>query len=86
MVFYDLEDEQKAVILKYHSEKLAIAFGLLKLPLEAPIRVIKNLRICEDCHTAAKLISSFTKRKIIIRDVNRYHYFEKGSCSCNDYW
>ncbi|KAF5192601.1 Pentatricopeptide repeat-containing protein [Thalictrum thalictroides] len=41
--------------LSYHSEKLAIAFGLLNTPSMAPIRIIKNLRICTDCHTFTKL-------------------------------
>ncbi|KAF9626229.1 hypothetical protein IFM89_031356 [Coptis chinensis] len=56
-VLHDVEDEQKEEYLSFHSEKLAIAFGLLKTPSEAPIHVIKNLRMCHDCHIAVKLIS-----------------------------
>ncbi|CAL9014419.1 unnamed protein product, partial [Prunus brigantina] len=59
-VLHDVEDEQKEDYLSYHSEKLAIAYALMKTPTEAPIRVIKNLRICDDCHAAVKLISKIT--------------------------
>ncbi|POO00517.1 DYW domain containing protein [Trema orientale] len=85
-VLHDVEDEQKEDYLSYRSEKLAIAYGLMKTPTKAPIRVIKNLRICDDCHTAVKLISKLTNRVIIIRDANRFHHFKDGFCSCVDYW
>ncbi|KAF5182333.1 Pentatricopeptide repeat-containing protein [Thalictrum thalictroides] len=85
-VVHDVEDEQKEEYLSFHSEKLAITFGLLKTPSEAPIHVIKNLRMCHDCHTAVKLISKVAQRKIIVRDANRFHCFQRGTCSCGDYW
>ncbi|XP_011623351.1 pentatricopeptide repeat-containing protein At5g39680 [Amborella trichopoda] len=85
-VLHDVEEEQKEEYLKYHSEKLAIAFGLMHTPRGAPIRVIKNLRVCEDCHNAAKFISNTTKREIILRDANRFHSFKEGVCSCGDFW
>ncbi|PON70473.1 DYW domain containing protein [Parasponia andersonii] len=85
-VLHDVEDEQKEDYLSYHSEKLAIAYGLMKTPTEAPIRVIKNLRMCDDCHTAVKMISKLTNRVIIVRDANRFHHFKDGCCSCVDYW
>jgi len=85
-VLHDVEDEQKESYLKYHSEKLAIAYGLMKIPSPAPIRVIKNLRICEDCHTAVKLISKVTNRLIIVRDASRFHHFRNGTCTCTDHW
>ncbi|KAM2014732.1 pentatricopeptide repeat-containing protein At5g39680 [Malus sylvestris] len=85
-VLHDVEDEQKEDYLSYHSEKLAIAYGLMKTPTNAPIRVIKNLRICDDCHAAVKLISKVTNRLIIVRDANRFHQFQDGRCSCADYW
>ncbi|XVE68164.1 hypothetical protein DITRI_Ditri09bG0046900 [Diplodiscus trichospermus] len=59
-VLHDVEEEQKEDYLSYHSEKLAIAYGLMQTPLEAPIRVFKNLRMCDDCHSAVKLISKIT--------------------------
>lgn len=85
-VLHDVEDEQKESYLNYHSEKLAIAYGLMKIPSPAPIRVIKNLRICEDCHTAVKLISKVTNRLIIVRDASRFHHFCDGTCTCADHW
>ncbi|KAJ7971017.1 Pentatricopeptide repeat-containing protein family [Quillaja saponaria] len=85
-VFHDVEDEQKEGYLSYHSEKLAIAYALMKTPSQVPIRVIKNLRICDDCHTAVKLIAKVTNRTIIVRDANRFHHFQDGSCTCADLW
>ncbi|XP_057964479.1 pentatricopeptide repeat-containing protein At5g39680 [Malania oleifera] len=85
-VLHDVEDEQKEDYLVYHSEKLAIAYGIMKTPSAAPIRVIKNLRMCDDCHSAAKYISVVTNRVIIVRDANRFHSFQDGRCTCADYW
>ncbi|CAN5970524.1 unnamed protein product [Sphagnum jensenii] len=72
--------------LCHHSEKLAIAFGLMSTDPGTPLRIVKNLRVCEDCHTSTKFISKIVRRKIIVRDVNRFHHFENGVCSCKDYW
>lgn len=85
-VLHDVEDEQKEGYLSYHSEKLAIAYGLMKIPSPAPIRIIKNLRMCDDCHTAVKLISKVTNRLISVRDANRFHHFRDGFCNCADHW
>ncbi|KAK9288849.1 hypothetical protein L1049_017315 [Liquidambar formosana] len=85
-VLHDVEEEQKEQNLFYHSEKLAVAFGIITTPPGTPIKVFKNLRTCVDCHTAIKFISKIMKRKIIVRDSNRFHCFEDGSCSCRDYW
>ncbi|KAG6595447.1 Pentatricopeptide repeat-containing protein, mitochondrial, partial [Cucurbita argyrosperma subsp. sororia] len=85
-VLHDVDEEEKVQSLGYHSEKLAVAYGLLKLPKGMPIRVMKNLRVCGDCHTAIKLIAKVTGREIILRDANRFHHFKDGSCSCRDYW
>ncbi|XP_043712870.1 pentatricopeptide repeat-containing protein At2g13600-like [Telopea speciosissima] len=70
----------------YHSEKLAVAFGLINLPPWMPIHVMKNLRICTDCHIVMKLISLVTTRELIVRDALRFHHFKEGCCSCGDYW
>ncbi|XP_062226558.1 pentatricopeptide repeat-containing protein At3g26782, mitochondrial-like [Phragmites australis] len=70
----------------HHSEKLAVAFGIMSLPAWMPIHIMKNLRICGDCHTVIKLISSVTGREFVIRDAVRFHHFKGGSCSCGDYW
>ncbi|KAE8790896.1 pentatricopeptide repeat-containing protein [Hordeum vulgare] len=72
--------------MNWHSEKLAVALGLIHLPQSAPIRVMKNLRVCRDCHLTMKLISKSEKREIVLRDAIRFHHFRDGSCSCADYW
>lgn len=83
---HDVDTEGKELGLAYHSEKLAVAFALLVVPLEAPIRIFKNLRVCGDCHTAMKYISEVYNRHIILRDSKRFHHFKEGKCSCGDYW
>ncbi|XP_051182263.1 pentatricopeptide repeat-containing protein At4g37170 [Lolium perenne] len=85
-VLHDVEDEQKEHDIGYHSERLAVAFGLIASPEGAAVKVFKNLRICGDCHSAIKLISQIAQREIIVRDSNRFHHFKNGSCSCKDYW
>ncbi|XP_077227832.1 tetratricopeptide repeat (TPR)-like superfamily protein [Tasmannia lanceolata] len=85
-VLHDVEEEQKRYILCSHSERLAIAFGIISTPSGTTIRVTKNLRVCVDCHTATKFISKIVGREIIVRDVSRFHHFKDGVCSCRDYW
>ncbi|WCJ36138.1 Pentatricopeptide repeat (PPR) superfamily protein [Euphorbia peplus] len=82
----DAEEDDKETAVAHHSEKLAIAFGLLKTPPGTTIRISKNLRVCTDCHNATKIICEVYNREIIVRDRNRFHHFKDGSCSCNDYW
>ncbi|RZC78610.1 hypothetical protein C5167_002832 [Papaver somniferum] len=69
-----------------HSEKLAVAFGLLNTTADTEIVIIKNLRICGDCHLFMKLVSKVVSRGILVRDASRFHHFKDGTCSCNDYW
>ncbi|CAH9076775.1 unnamed protein product [Cuscuta europaea] len=85
-VLLDIDEEDKEDALNRHSEKLAIAFALLKTPPLTPIRIVKNLRVCEDCHSATKFISLVYKREILVRDRNRFHHFREGKCSCKDFW
>ncbi|CAI0629149.1 unnamed protein product [Linum tenue] len=85
-VLYDMEEEWKQEALSHHSEKLAIAFGLISTKPGTTIRIVKNLRVCGNCHSATKLISKIFNREIIARDRNRFHHFKDGLCSCNDYW
>lgn len=80
------KEEEEEKDLKRHSEKLAIAYGLISSRPGEPIRVMKNLRICGDCHTAAKLVSAVYEREIVVRDRCRFHHFNGGFCSCNDFW
>ena len=78
--------EEKERKLLYHSEKLAVAFGLISTEEGVPILVVKNLRICGDCHNAIKIISAIAGREITVRDSHRFHCFKDGQCSCRDYW
>ncbi|KAJ6338856.1 hypothetical protein OIU76_008340 [Salix suchowensis] len=82
----NVDKESKIDSLKYHSERLAIAFALINTPEGSPILVMKNLRACTDCHAAIKVISKIVGREITVRDSNRFHHFRDGSCSCGDYW
>ncbi|XP_009142722.2 pentatricopeptide repeat-containing protein At2g41080 [Brassica rapa] len=85
-VLHDMDDEEKESDLVQHSEKLAVAFALMVLPEGVPIRIIKNLRVCGDCHVAFKYISVIKNREITLRDGSRFHHFVNGKCSCDDYW
>ncbi|XP_055828624.1 putative pentatricopeptide repeat-containing protein At3g49142 [Solanum dulcamara] len=83
---HDVEEEDKENHLVVHSEKLAIVFAIMNTSHGTPIKITKNLRVCGDCHIAAKLISKIAQRLIVIRDTNRYHHFQNGVCSCSDFW
>ncbi|OAY52024.1 pentatricopeptide repeat-containing protein At5g16860 [Manihot esculenta] len=83
---HDVDDEEKGDLLSEHSEKLALAYGILTSAPGAPIRITKNLRVCGDCHTAITYISMIIDHEIILRDSTRFHHFNKGSCSCRGYW
>lgn len=80
------EGEEAGVMVGVHSEMLALGFGLVSLGGGGTIRVMKNLRMCGDCHESFKLISEIVGREIVVRDLNRFHQFRGGSCSCGDYW
>lgn len=84
--FFDVDEEEKESAIHMHSEKLAIAYGMMKTKPGTTIRIVKNLRVCEDCHTVTKHISEVYGREFIVRDRNRFHHFRNGLCSCRDYW
>lgn len=86
LVLMDVSEEEKETNLYHHSEKLALAYGILKTSPGTEIRISKNLRICPDCHSWIKMISRLLCRVIIVRDRIRFHRFEGGLCSCKDYW
>ncbi|XP_077210402.1 pentatricopeptide repeat-containing protein At4g33170-like [Tasmannia lanceolata] len=88
VVLHEVEVAEKRESLWYHSEKLAVAFGVVSgaAPPGKALRVVKNLRICRDCHEAFKYMSRVLEREIVVRDVNRYHTFKSGICTCKDYW
>ncbi|KAL2330934.1 hypothetical protein Fmac_018515 [Flemingia macrophylla] len=79
-------DEEEQCILKYHGEKLAIAFGLINTSHWTPLQITQAHRVCGDCHSAIKLIAIVTGREIVVRDASRFHHFRNGTCSCGDYW
>ncbi|KAK1586865.1 hypothetical protein Q3G72_006907 [Acer saccharum] len=83
---HDTDEEQKEQNLWDHSERVALAFGLINTPEGSTIRVFKNLRVCGDCHSVYKFISKIIRRRIILRDPYRFHHFSSGKCSCSDYW
>ncbi|KAL8236065.1 hypothetical protein R6Q59_017146 [Mikania micrantha] len=83
---HDVEDEQKESLLLYHSERLAICFALICSVEGSIITVMKNLRVCGDCHSVIKLIAKIVEREIVVRDCSRFHHFKNGYCSCDDYW
>ncbi|KAI7989881.1 Pentatricopeptide repeat-containing protein [Camellia lanceoleosa] len=85
-VLHDIDQEGKEEALLAHSERLTVAYGFLTTPARAQIRIIKNLRVCGDCHSALKIISKLVGRELIIRDAKRFHHFKDGLCSCCDYW
>lgn len=82
----DIADTAKKDMLCAHSEKLAIACALINTPQQTSIHVVKNMRMCGDCHVITALISKLEERNVWVRDANRMHVFEDGKCSCGDYW
>ncbi|KAL1220661.1 Pentatricopeptide repeat-containing protein [Cardamine amara subsp. amara] len=88
----DVEEEEKKDLVLWHSEKLALCFGLMNMEEEEEkgscgvIRIVKNLRVCDDCHTFFKLVSKVYEQEIIVRDRTRFHHYKHGLCSCRDYW
>ncbi|KAF9608115.1 hypothetical protein IFM89_006042 [Coptis chinensis] len=82
----NVDDKEKEIALTYHSERLAIASGLISTAPSTPIRIVKNLRVCDDCHSARKLLSKIFGRVIIVRDHNHSHHFCEGFCSSRDFW
>ncbi|XP_041007280.1 pentatricopeptide repeat-containing protein At4g02750-like [Juglans microcarpa x Juglans regia] len=87
LVLHDVGEKEKYESISYHSEKLALAYWLIQKPHgETPIRIIKNVRVCGDCHVFMKFVSKIIGRPIILRDSNRFHHFIGGKCSCKDNW
>ena len=83
---HDTDEEQTANNLWNHSEKLALAFGLMEAPEGATIRVFKNLQFCGDCFLVCKLVNGAVDQEIVLRDSYTIHHFRDGTCSCSDYW
>ncbi|KAG6653748.1 hypothetical protein I3843_05G089300 [Carya illinoinensis] len=83
--FHDVEEERECIQIG-HSEMLAVSFGLISTQPGTTIRVSKNLRVCRNCHNSAKMISKIVGREIILKDLNCFHHFREGFCSCGDFW
>uniref|UniRef100_J3LMZ1 DYW domain-containing protein n=1 Tax=Oryza brachyantha TaxID=4533 RepID=J3LMZ1_ORYBR len=86
LVLKDVSEEEREENLTAHSEKLAVAYCILKTVPGTEIMVSKNLQTCTDCHEWMKIVSKVLSRVIIMRDRVRFHRFEGGCCSCKDYW
>lgn len=84
-VINDEDRENESCSTTYHSEKLAIAYGLINTPEGATIRVVKNISMCKDCHSCVKFFSILTDREIIVRDSKHMHRFINGHCSCGGF-
>ena len=85
-VLHNIEEEEKEDALGSHSEKLALAFALIHTSPGTTIRIVKNLRVCGDCHSLMKYTSKMSQREIVLRDIKRFHHLKDGACSCGDYW
>ncbi|XP_047182130.1 pentatricopeptide repeat-containing protein At3g14330 [Vigna umbellata] len=86
VVLHEINEDMKATWVCEHSERLAAVSALIHTGPGMPIRITKNLRVCVDCHSWMKAVSEVTMRLIVLRDTNRFHHFENGTCSCKDYW
>lgn len=78
--------EEARRLVTRHACKLAVAYGLVTLPTDAPVVIACTQRMCADCHDAMKRLSALSKREIRIRDAVRHHRFYAGLCSCSDEW
>ncbi|XP_039114250.1 pentatricopeptide repeat-containing protein At4g14820 [Dioscorea cayenensis subsp. rotundata] len=85
-VLVDLEEEEKKEAVLLHSEKLALSFGLINSTRGSCIRIAKNLRVCEDCHSFMEFVSKVFDIEIVLRDRTRFHHYKNGVCSCKGFW
>ncbi|KAL6332913.1 hypothetical protein AAG906_019918 [Vitis piasezkii] len=64
-VLLDMEEEDKEHALAVHSEKSAIAYGLLHLDSKEAIRIVKNLRVCEIVTMSSSRFQRFMVEKLL---------------------
>ncbi|KAG2631943.1 pentatricopeptide repeat-containing protein At5g03800-like [Panicum virgatum] len=83
-VLHDVEEYQKRHFLMYHSAKLAAMYGLLTAHPGLAVRVVKNIRMCGDCHSFLEHASAATGKVISVRDSSGFHVFRGGRCSCRE--
>ncbi|VVB09005.1 unnamed protein product [Arabis nemorensis] len=86
LALHDVDEESKEAALLSHSERIAFARGVLNSAPRTSFIVIKNLRVCGDCHNALKIMADIVGREVVMRDVKRFHHLKNGACSCRDYW
>lgn len=86
VALHDVDQESKVENLFNHHERLAFVSQFLNTPARSSIRVLKNVRVCVDCHNALKLMSKIVGRELISRDAKRFHRMKDGVCSCREYW
>jgi hypothetical protein len=57
-VLHDVEEKKKKkrCFVCVTIAKLAIALGVINTAPCAPLRIMKTLQVCEDCHTSTKFI------------------------------
>lgn len=82
-VVHNIEEEEDTS--RIHSEKLALAFSLIRTTPERTIRIVKSLTVCGDCHSLMKHASKLSRREIVLSDIKRFHHFKDRICSCGDY-
>ena len=75
-VLHDIDHESKEEALLAHSERLAIADGLLNSPVRSPIRIIKNLRACL-VHVFKHMFSVFKQHYTYFHTFFHPHVFPK---------
>ncbi|KAF6152636.1 hypothetical protein GIB67_008073 [Kingdonia uniflora] len=85
LVVQSVDEQTKEEMLIGHSENLAIGLGLICTSPGTRITIVKNLRVCVDCHSATMFISKIERREIVARDLNRFHRFKDGVCSCGNH-
>uniref|UniRef100_A0A0A9GFH3 DYW domain-containing protein n=1 Tax=Arundo donax TaxID=35708 RepID=A0A0A9GFH3_ARUDO len=82
----DIHSDDQKILRVYHSERLAIVFGLISTCPHTPLRITQSHRLCRDCHKVIKFVTKVTRQEIVVRDGSRFHHFKLGVCSCGDYW
>ncbi|KAF7129488.1 hypothetical protein RHSIM_Rhsim10G0182500 [Rhododendron simsii] len=80
VVLHDVYEEIKKAWICEQSERLGAMFGLIHSRSGISLRITKNLCVCADCHSWMKTVSQ------VLREMKHFRHFEKGSCSCKDYW
>jgi hypothetical protein len=82
LALHDIEEEHKKEQLYHHSEKLALAFAIMKeggLCCDGRvIRINKNTRICVDCHNFMKLASDLLYKEIVSENQTAFIILKMG--------